>query len=133
MIQDLLYLLQYWHALAKLRKISETPVKVFDAVTVHLTNALRHFADVVCPAFPNTMETDREYRARRDAQAKAKGKSAAATESAVDGGRRRKTFNLNTYKFHSLPDYVESIRRFGTTDSYSTQIVRARYSLHHLN
>ncbi|KZV64559.1 hypothetical protein PENSPDRAFT_561883, partial [Peniophora sp. CONT] len=123
-VQDLLYLLSYWHALGKFRKTSDTPLKVFEVVTVHLTNTLRHFADVVCPAFPNTMETDREYRARRDAQAKAKGKaSGAANSSAADAGaRRHKTFNLNTYKFHSLPDYVESIRRFGTTDSYSTQI-----------
>lgn len=34
-----------------------------------------------------------------------------------------KTLNLFTYKFHALGDYVRSIRLFGTTDSYSTQIV----------
>lgn len=38
--------------------------------------------------------------------------------------RKQKTLNLNTYKFHSLGDVVPTIRRFGTTDSYSTQIVR---------
>jgi hypothetical protein len=37
--------------------------------------------------------------------------------------RRRKSFNLHTYKFHVLGDYVTSIRRFGTTDSYSTEPV----------
>lgn len=34
-----------------------------------------------------------------------------------------KTLNLFTYKFHALGDYVRTIRLFGTTDSYSTQIV----------
>jgi hypothetical protein len=32
-------------------------------------------------------------------------------------GRRHKALNLNTYKDHSLGDYVETIRRSGTTDS----------------
>ncbi|KAJ3724782.1 hypothetical protein C8R42DRAFT_640705 [Lentinula raphanica] len=34
----------------------------------------------------------------------------------------RKLFNLNTYKFHALGDYPWTIRTFGTTDSYSTQL-----------
>jgi hypothetical protein len=38
-------------------------------------------------------------------------------------GRRPKTFNLNTYKFHSVGDYVSTIRKYGTTDSYTTEIV----------
>jgi glutamate synthase domain-containing protein 3 len=39
-------------------------------------------------------------------------------------GRRRKTFNLNTFKGHSLGDYVNTIKHHGTTDSYSTEPVR---------
>lgn len=38
-------------------------------------------------------------------------------------GRQPKQFNLKTYKFHALGDYCNTIRRFGTTDSYSTQPV----------
>ena len=38
-------------------------------------------------------------------------------------GKLRKTLNLNTYKDHSLGDYVESIRRYGTVASYSTELV----------
>jgi hypothetical protein len=34
--------------------------------------------------------------------------------------RRRITFNLNTYKLYSYGDYVATIRKYGTTDSYST-------------
>lgn len=41
--------------------------------------------------------------------------------------RKHKTLNLNTYKFHSLGDVVSTIHIFGTTDSYSTQIVSRRY------
>jgi hypothetical protein len=37
--------------------------------------------------------------------------------------RRAKTFNLDTYKYHSLGDYTEHIRQYGTTDSYSTEPV----------
>ena len=37
--------------------------------------------------------------------------------------KKRLPFNMNTYKAHSFPDYVRTIRRFGTTDSYSTEPV----------
>ncbi|KAF7966317.1 hypothetical protein HWV62_39183, partial [Athelia sp. TMB] len=33
----------------------------------------------------------------------------------------KKCFNLWTYKIHALGDYVQTTRRLGTTDSYSTQ------------
>jgi hypothetical protein len=36
----------------------------------------------------------------------------------------QKHFNLQTYKLHALGNYMSSIRRFRTTDSYSTQPVR---------
>ena len=34
------------------------------------------------------------------------------------------TFNLATYKYHALADYINIIRKYGTTDSYSTELVR---------
>lgn len=46
-----------------------------------------------------------------------------ATSKAKSTGKLHKTLNLNTYKDHALGDYVETIRRFGTTDSYSTESV----------
>lgn len=46
---------------------------------------------------------------------------AAASKPKKPTGRQRKTLNLNTYKDHSLGDYVESIRQNGTVDSYSTE------------
>jgi len=39
------------------------------------------------------------------------------------GTQRPKTLNLNTYKWHALGDYADTIRNFGTTDSYSTEPV----------
>ena len=36
---------------------------------------------------------------------------------------KKKGLNLFTIKFHFLGDYVRHIRLFGTTDSYSTQLV----------
>lgn len=42
----------------------------------------------------------------------------------ASNGRKEKSFNLKTYKFHSLGDVPACIRTFGSTDSYSTQGVR---------
>jgi len=38
-------------------------------------------------------------------------------------GRRTKTLNINTYKFHAYGDYPATIRRYGTMDSYSSETV----------
>jgi len=54
--------------------------------------------------------------------------SSLVERSSSSGGRRQKIFNLFTVKLHFLGDYVRHIRLFGTTDSYSTQLVSlARY------
>lgn len=41
----------------------------------------------------------------------------------ISDERAWKTFSLDTYKAHSLGDYVEAIKRYGTTDSFSTETV----------
>ncbi|KAF8223821.1 hypothetical protein L208DRAFT_1315070, partial [Tricholoma matsutake] len=50
-------------------------------------------------------------------------------DSSVPKGKQKqpklKTLNIFTYKFHALGDYVRSIHVFGTTDSYSTQLVNS--------
>lgn len=43
-------------------------------------------------------------------------------------GKRRKWFNLLTYKAHALGDYVWSIRWFGPSGSFSSQPVRSESS-----
>lgn len=45
-------------------------------------------------------------------------------------GAKVKSLNLCTYKLHALGDYVQTIRLFGTTDSYSTQIVCELFCVH---
>jgi hypothetical protein len=50
--------------------------------------------------------------------------AASSTVPAAITARKTKTFNLDTYKYHSLGDYTEHIRQHGTTDSYSTEPVR---------
>lgn len=96
-------------------------------VTILFAKKLRYFAQVTCASF-NTFETDHEYNARRRAAelkvSRKQGPGTAPSKAATTGGKRRpKTFNLTTYKLHSLGDYVATIKTFGTTDSYSTQIV----------
>jgi len=49
----------------------------------------------------------------------------AASQRLVLTSRRLKGLNLNTYKIHALGDYVNTIRNYGTTDSYSTELVCA--------
>lgn len=48
---------------------------------------------------------------------------AAAPSAPASTGRKPKTLNLLTPKFHALGDYVRTIRLFGGTDSFSTQLV----------
>jgi hypothetical protein len=50
----------------------------------------------------------------------------STTTRSEENGRRRKMFNLRTYKYHSLGDYANTIRRFGTSDSFSTEPVSNR-------
>lgn len=52
----------------------------------------------------------------------AAGASTAEMNASTPSARVR-ILNLFTYKLHALGDYVRTIRLFGTTDSYSTQIV----------
>lgn len=47
----------------------------------------------------------------------------APSISAEESRLRSKKLNLNTLKWHAMGDVPGAIRRFGTTDSYSTQRV----------
>lgn len=103
---------------------------LLDCATTALGTEFRKFSNVTCPSF-DTRELRRESEARTRRELK---KKAANTETAQSTApplasseqsqRRRKTFNLRTYKYHALGDYANTIRRYGTTDSYTTEIVR---------
>jgi hypothetical protein len=123
-ILDLLYQLATWHALAKLRMHTSQTLQYLDHATTSLGNSLRHFRDEVCPNF---------QKKERVSVPTQKGKQAALPtpngsipqESSKQKQKPHKEpiFSLSTFKVHSLGDYVDCIRRHGTTDSYSTQPV----------
>jgi hypothetical protein len=119
-VQSLLYRFAQWHALAKLRMHSKTTLSVLDETFKTLSRQLRKFRDLTCSAF-TTVELPKE-KAARERNAAHQG-SSSRNGDAGTGGRRAKTFNLSTYKFHAMGDYVWSIRLFGTTDSFTMQIV----------
>lgn len=132
-IQKLLYLMAYWHSLAKLQMHTTSSVEVLDRATTELGKALRYFADTICPAYA-TRETDREYNARKRAEAKKASKASGPSSSSkvmdsVDS-RRRKTYNLATIKLHFLGDAASHIRKFGSLIQISTQTV-SNLNFHH--
>lgn len=120
-IQDLLFTMACWHAFAKLRLHTDYSLDVFRGLTTAFTRQIRHFATKVCPQF-DTVETRFERAAIIRAEAtKVKNKNSQASTQ----GRKQiaKHFNINTPKFHSIVHYPDNIAKYGTTDSYSTQMV----------
>ena len=109
MVLRLLYKAAEWHALAKLRLHTNSTLGLLETVTREFGRLMRQFCDKTSEKF-DTVELPRETGTRK-------------------GGARSKKLNLNTYKFHALGDYVTTIRLFGTTDSYSTQLVS--FVFHH--
>lgn len=103
MLLRLLYKAAEWHALAKLRMHSDSTLNLLEAVTREFGRLMRQFRDKTAEKY-NTVELPSETARKRGT------------------GPSKKELNLNTYKFHALGDYVATIRLFGTTDSYSTQV-----------
>ena len=119
-ILDLIFILATWHAYAKLRLHTDNTLASFDALTKPLGAALRNFGGKLSDRF-DTRELPKEAdaRKRREAARETQGK----TSNKREGRATRVKFNLSTYKLHALGDYANTIRRRGTTDSYSTQTV----------
>lgn len=125
-ILDLLFTLCEWHAMAKLRLHTDSSLADLRSVTYELGRLLRLFKDRTCAAF-DTKELPREEEARarrkRAKKAKANGAASASAPLPTPFPKISKAFNLSTYKLHALGDYVLAILRYGTSDSYSTQVV----------
>ncbi|KAG2060721.1 hypothetical protein BDR06DRAFT_986857 [Suillus hirtellus] len=117
-VQSLLYRFAQWHALAKLRMHSELTLCFFKNTFKDLSKQLREFREFTCAAFV-TVELPKEKAARYRRFVKQAGSNDVPPESS---GPRVKKFNLNTYKFHTMGDYVQTIQLFSTTDSFTTQI-----------
>jgi hypothetical protein len=128
----------HWHGLAKLRMHTDVTLELLSQVTVSFGTRIRAFQEKTCAAF-STHELEREQAARLRRQDKVKKAAGGTNSNAQKGkkamtktnfqpqksssGRQPKRFSLKTYKYHALGDYCNTIRRFGTTDSYSTQPV----------
>ena len=120
-VLDLIFILATWHAYAKLRLHTDHTLASFDTLTKPLGAALRHFAGKFSDRF-DTKELPKEADARKRRAAQGKGKGKLTRRNTAPGKAK---FNLSTYKLHALGDYANTIRQRGTTDSYSTQMVRA--------
>ena len=117
---------------------TDVTLELLSQVTISFGTRIRAFQEKTCAAF-STHELAREQGAQVRRQDKIKKATAETKSNAQKGtkattktisqpqktssGRQPKQFNLNTYKYHALGDYCNTIRRFGTTDSYSTQPV----------
>ena len=109
---------------------------LLDIETQHIGKELRAFISKTCGSYDT-----RELRCEADARKRKKAKQSAGASGSTQGRTRAeppqmepdatteaeepapKKLNINTYKAHSLGDYARTIRRVGTTDSYSTVIV----------
>jgi len=109
-----------------------------DSATEVLGRELCRFREIICSAF-STRELPRERAActqkasRKQAKQPEASKTSTSAETllaspethnpSLPRKRRRKMFNLSTYKTHAIGDYARTIRMYGPTDSYSTQTV----------
>ena len=115
----LLHRMAEWHSFAKVRLHTETTLSYLETLTKQLGQLMRQFRDQTCSQF-ETFELPREAEARnRRQQSQAQGKQ----PEPGSGAKKLKSLNLLTYKWHALGDYIQTIRLFGGTDGYSTQLV----------
>lgn len=144
-VRKLLFELNTWHSLAKLRLHTETTVRDLEHSTTRLSIILRKFQSDVCSAYKTCeLPSEEAARVRRKASAAKKAqqsqsntkkqtlpstsqkKKTALTKAGSprpSSARRQRKFNLNTYKTHALGSYARAIRLFGTSDNYNTQTV----------
>jgi Sec-independent protein translocase protein TatA len=126
LVQDLLFTLATWHAHAKYRLHTASTIKMFHAVTRTLGGLMRKFRKSTINLKTKELKKKREARLRRAAKKAAK---AAKEGRNVDTDQEEpltslgKAFNLITYKWHALADYVPAIIRLGTTNNYNSQVV----------
>ena len=122
-LSKLLYRTAEWHGFAKLRMHTQSSLKHLESLTRELGHLMRTFRNLT--SWFKTKALSHEIEAQKRAQARAKppkssGCSGVAASSSV---QQKKKLNLFTPKFHALGDYVQTIQKFGTTDSFSTQVV----------
>ncbi|KAH6897581.1 hypothetical protein BKA70DRAFT_1116289, partial [Coprinopsis sp. MPI-PUGE-AT-0042] len=116
-----------WHALAKLRLHHDMTLQLLDDATVALGSQFRKFQVETCNEIA-TFELPGEADARaRKALKTASSGASTSVSSTTDGTtvsttRRPKSYSLSTPKYHALGHYASQIRRFGTVDSFTSEI-----------
>src|SRR4051794_13924981 len=105
---------------------TDATLTLFEQLTVEFGKLMRNFRDTTCSDF-ETVETPSEASARGRRQAHKQARQASTGEkhsacSPSNTTRHAKKLNLSTYKFHALGDYPSTIKRFGPTSNYSTQL-----------
>jgi hypothetical protein len=108
---------------------TDETLKILDQTTISIGTEFRAFANNICPLF-DTRELKREAAARRRRQAR--GAESSRTTRSTDKHLkeqkeeppRRRLFSLRSYKYHSIGDVSNTIREYGTSDSFSTEPVR---------
>jgi hypothetical protein len=102
---------------------TDTTLSILDDKTTILGQQLRDVQAGTFSAY-QTRELKREAAARKRRQTK-QSSTARTTDTRGTGRSERmpKVFNLQTYKGHAVGDYVETIKQYGTTDSYSSEPV----------
>lgn len=127
LVLDLLFELATWHGLAKLRLHTDTTLSFLDTSTTRLGKIFRRFASETEKEFDTQdLPSEEAARGRRKARTAAQGLARSTRDSAkqqLQGRSKHRKFNLQTYKLHALGDYVSTIKRFGTTDNFSTLLV----------
>ncbi|KAF8322961.1 hypothetical protein F5887DRAFT_1086897 [Amanita rubescens] len=123
-VLNLLFELATWHALAKLRLHTETTINALEASTKRLGKSLREFKSVTCETYvTKELPSEEAARGRRESALRAKQPASnGPTTNTTARRKREKKFNLSTYKLHALGDYPHTIRMFGTTDGYTSQV-----------
>lgn len=117
----LLYRTAEWHALGKLRMHTDPTLHHLESLTKEFGRLMRQFRDITCSQF-KTVELPRELEARKRRCLQTEAKK--LDQPTLKSSQEHRKLNLFTPKFHFLGDYVQTIRMFGSIDSFSTQIVR---------
>lgn len=113
-----LYRTAEWHAFAKMRMHTDSTLLHLEEIMKELGKLMRNFEASTRTQYA-TVELPREAEARK--------RRDKACPTRRYGGRQAKLLNLFTYKWHALADYVPTIRLFGGSDGFSTQIVRLSF------
>ncbi|KAL1750714.1 hypothetical protein FB107DRAFT_294399 [Schizophyllum commune] len=107
-LQRLLYRTAEWHATAKLRMHTDATLKLLDELTREFGALAREFEQLSAAQFA-TVETPKEATARARREMNKNTAAAGQPNLALTMSRRPPS------------DYSSTIRRYGTTDSYTTQ------------